>query len=129
MGEPRPNRCALPPREQESDFCEPYGRQTLQESRLHRFGSRRLSCGFCLRQARQSAPAGRRGSQYSYPKFYPNPESTLEVRRSDGAPDTTLATDSEIEAREEEFNSTYGSRYKQSNDGYNRTRTRVYGWE
>jgi hypothetical protein len=87
-----------------------------------------LAVSACGRRGNPHPPAGEE-SQYSYPKFYPNPESTLEVRRSDLAPDTTLATDSEIEAREEEFDSTYGSRYKQSNDGYNRTRTRVYGWE
>lgn len=87
-----------------------------------------LAVSACGRRGSPHPPAGEE-SQYSFPKFYPSPESTLEVRRTEGAPDTTLATDSEIEAREEEFDSTYGSRYKQSNDGYNRTRTRVYGWE
>ena len=84
-----------------------------------------LSISACGKRGSPQPPEGEE-SQYIFPQFYPNPEETLEVRRDAGF---TLATDDEVEAREEEVEDTIGSEYRLGPDGYNRTRTKVYGWE
>ena len=84
-----------------------------------------LSLAACGKRGNPQPPEGEE-SQYSYPQFYPNPTDTLEIRRDAGL---TLANDGDIEAREEEVEDTIGSQYRLGTDGYNRTRTRVYGSE
>jgi len=77
----------------------------------------------CGRRGDPHPPPGEE-SKYSYPRFYPNPEDTLEIRRDSGL---TLATDSAVEAQEETDKDDFGADYDTGSDFYNRTSTKVYG--
>jgi len=81
-----------------------------------------LALSACGRRGDPHPPPGEE-SKYSYPKFYPNPDETLEVRRDSGL---TLATDTAVESQEEFTRDDFGAGYGTAPNGFNRTRTKVY---
>ena len=81
-----------------------------------------LALSACGRRGDPHAPPGEE-SKYVYPRFYPNPDKTLAIRRDSGL---TLATDSAVESQEETDQEDFGSGYDSGSDFYNRTNTKVY---
>jgi hypothetical protein len=82
-----------------------------------------LALSACGRRGDPHPPPGEESS-YVYPRFYPNPDRTLAIRRDSGL---TLATDEAVDAEEELYQDDFGTKYDTGSDGFNRTSTKVYG--